>query len=355
MKKSRIKLFFLVFVFAVGFLLGSSGLKEHSRLVNEFAECDRYPYVMEKYEQSDRYRCYVKQIILVTKKLGPKEAIAMIDNYRELDQQNSISEARCHNLGHHVGTVAAKSGYSQETIIKECGSSCVGGCLNGAVHHYLFRGDPISELENFCSIPQNDTALTYTCYHGIGHALVEYTMIDLVASMKQCSLISSPEGREQCGHAVAMDYSVSALAPNPRLPRNVAEFCHNQDSMIKASCFEFAGFIEYSRSVDIESAFSVCRQVELSYQATCQRRIAEAAVQRYENKLNLLIDECSKGNEEEFYNCAIHTVQVFRNSVTQDNTFKPEEVCQKLPSKRYLECMSEIADISDSFSIGFEK
>lgn len=348
-------LLFVSLVFLFGMMLGASSLLAKNNLLKSFAACDKYPYLPDTYEQSERYKCYVEKILSVTATYGPREAIGMIEEYRKTSAENTISEATCHNLGHHVGEIAAKKGFDRSRIINECGASCVGGCLNGAVHYYLFSGAGVEELEEFCKIRTDDKDLTYACFHGIGHALVEYSRIDLVKTMQECTLIKDPQGREQCGHAAVMDYGISLSAPNPNLPENAAEFCASQDEIMRVPCFEFAGFIEYSRTTDIERAFKTCRKIDPNLQAKCQRRVAEAAADRYEGRFNELIDQCAKGNEEEFYNCALHTVQVFRNSVSPDQSFIPAEMCRKLPQNRYTECLAEVDEIKDIFNLTFQE
>lgn len=336
----------LILVYLLVFLVGITAGVVKTRQDYDLSMCMGREGDLGNYESSPRYQCFADMLKEITAQRGPGFAVKTLDTYRAEDPNKEISEARCHSLGHVIGQVAVRENYSQEEIIRECGSSCVGGCLNGASHTYMFDGATIPELEQFCELDNSNEDTYSACYHGIGHALVEYTQIDLPATLGKCSEIKSEIGRYQCGHAAVMDYGIAASAPNPKLPIDVVHFCSTIDPVMRKSCFEFVGFLEYSRTLDIQMSLNGCAKIPKDFQELCQRRTVEAMIPQFMNDVDLLVAECSKGNDEELNNCIIHTLQVMSaNSVTEVGDHDLVRLCQKLPMYLRDNCEAEYEGI----------
>jgi hypothetical protein len=310
-------------------------------------DCEEKANLLIDFEHSPLRRCYSAKLLEILKKSGPQKAIYVLDQYRQTPKgAQLISESRCHSLGHDLGNMAVKLSYSSDEIIKGCQNNCGGGCINGAAHYYTLQGRTIGELESFCSSANVSQELVESCYHGIGHALIETTGLDLNKSFPICASLHDEVARYQCGHALVMDSALASTAPVVHLPDKIASFCTEQLPIFQPSCFTYSGFLTYAKTLSAISAFEQCQKVPEKFKDDCQFRLGEILFFRFKaSDLKGSAQECLLASTvDESISCAqgVHFISLGSPRGEADDF--PGYFCSLVSKKDQALCFLKITD-----------
>lgn len=316
-KKILISVIFFSF-FAVGALFNKIGLSEikqtetkseYTKTIRYLKDCEKNPYDEISFDGSERSTCYQSTVGKLIDEYGLKTAIGSLKGYMLTEQGKLLEGRRCHDLGHWIGIEAVKKGVPNKEILTECADWCIGGCLNGAAHVYVLTGHQPNELVEFCNVDGVSENLQRMCYHGLGHGYMENSNADVSKTMDFCEKIPIEMGQYECGHAAVMDYALLYTAPVRTIPEDIVGFCDNKQKVFQPSCYEFVGFLAYSRTVDTKDSFKACRRIPVSFRQKCEERIGEAYFSILQRDPEKIIKGCEIGIGEEIDNCIVGAVR----------------------------------------------
>lgn len=290
-------------------LVRSSDLTAVASIKKQLSACEKNPYDEIKYEKSERGVCYQSTVVKIIDDYGLKTTVASLKDYMTTSEGKLLEGRRCHDLGHGIGIEAVKKGIPSREILTECNDWCVGGCLNGAAHIYVLTGHSPDELVKFCNIDGVSEKLQRMCYHGLGHGFMESANADISKTMDFCANIPIEMGQYECGHAAVMDYALLYTAPVRTIPEDIVGFCGQKKDIFQPSCFEFAGFLAYSRTVDTRDSFVTCRKVPSEYNIKCGQRIGEAYFSILQRDAEKIVKGCEIGRGAEIDNCMVGAVR----------------------------------------------
>lgn len=309
-------------------------------------ECEEYLSDFENYEQSQRYRCYADKIAYTTREFGVTSAINSLNYYFKTPEGKSIEGATCHVLAHVIGEVAVSSLKKGGDILKECGTFCTSGCLNGAAHVYILTTQDVKDAEKFCNSADVDNKTKLACYHGVGHGITEYLRFNIEKGLSMCDNLRDQEGRRECGHAVLMDYiPMLSIVPSP-IPPDILRFCLGLNAVYKDSCYEYAGALEYARSKNTTEAFSVCSKMISGHSKDrCMTEIIGILLNTTPRSARpgLIADICNFPERQKTRTCFYSAVQM--SIFTIGTTFGGASaiICEMAPSWLQKDCYLKIA------------
>lgn len=350
MRKSLVGfLLFFVVGLSTAYITGSNG----GGTLDNLRECEKEEYDALNFQSSKRYSCYSKALIAAVKGEGIREAVEALGEYQKTDEGSLLTGARCHALGHDIGLAAVTSGNSPQTVLKEClnfceelGDSAEGldfGCLNGAAHAYVLYENSTGDLEKYCDIPGVSQDVREGCYHGIGHGVAEYTLLDIEKALLICDGLETREARYQCGHAILMAPEHFSYPNKASLPEDLVQFCSTRNEAYSPSCFEFAAFLEYSRVKDARTALLLCGKVPGEFQRVCQERLGEAIFFNLKHSPSSIAQSCSVQDKEVTKACLYGA-----NRISIDGADSPFgelglEVCKYTDSGVRGDCYADLA------------
>ena len=317
-----------------------------------FRSCEVFPFEGQ-FDRSPRYACYQRAFFDGMKEHGLAVISEAFDSYIATKEGMVLQGAPCHSLGHDLGQAAIMIGYDGLDILTHCSSACEGGCFNGVGHTYLTLGNSIESVDGFCNPPDyaGDKKRVSACYHGFGHGITDLFGTDLQANLDRCDVLQDEEGRFQCGHAVFM--VLSTLSPEQiqrsTMPQDIASFCVQVDATYRRSCFIFAGYLAYGRTLNPKEAFATCRRVPSDYQRECTARIGESLFLATPNDPLFVAESCSEGYNEEMISLCISGAA---KTVIADTNSTPEvgfAICNTAPDAFRAYCHERLGDVIEEF------
>lgn len=276
---------------------------DDSQFVNYYKDCEKDPYDEISFDSSSRSNCYQSAVRLLIENYDLRAAINGLKEYMETEQGKLLDGRRCHDLGHGIGIEAVKKGVPSREILTECADWCVGGCLNGAAHVYVLTDHTPKELVEFCDVEGIEEKSKRMCYHGLGHGYMENFKADISRAMDFCEKIPQEVGQYECGHAAVMDYALLYSAPVRTIPEDIVGFCEARQKVFRPSCYEFVGFLAYSRTVNTKDSFEACRKIPKEYRQNCTQRIGEAYFSILQRDPDKIVAGCEVGNGIEIDEC----------------------------------------------------
>ncbi len=271
--------------------------------IAQLKKCEKKPYDEIQFDHSERSSCYKLTVAGMVRDEGLGITINTLKTYMQSDEGKFLDGRRCHDLGHGIGIEAVKKGVPSKEILTECADWCVGGCLNGAAHVYVLTDHQPDELVSFCNVDGVGENLKRMCYHGLGHGYMETNSADITKTMNFCEQIPSEMGQYECGHAAVMDYALLYTAPVRTIPEDIVGFCDSKKKVFQPSCYEFVGFLAYSRTVDTKDSFVACKKIPAEFKENCQERIGEAYFSILGRDPEKIVKGCEIGTGEELDRC----------------------------------------------------
>ena len=271
--------------------------------IAQLKKCEEKPYDSIQFDNSERSICYKSSITKLVSDESLGATIKTLKAYMQTDEGKVLNGRRCHDLGHVIGIEAVKRGIPSKEILTECADWCVGGCLNGAAHVYVLTDHQPEELVSFCNVGGVAENLKRMCYHGLGHGYMEANSADITKTMGFCEQIPSELGQYECGHAAVMDYALLYTAPVRTIPEDIVGFCDSKQAVFRPSCYEFVGFLAYSRTVNTKDSFAACKKIPMEYRENCQERIGEAYFSILGRDPEKIVKGCEIGTSEEIGRC----------------------------------------------------
>lgn len=233
------------------------------------------------YQTGSKDDCYRKVAELFSKQFALKKILALFS----ANEQYPEIYSRCHEVTHYLSRNEYKKTGSVAKVYAQCDSTCHGGCYHGVLEQYikdknLALGALRLEFPKVCGkIEDFATPLVFNeCQHGLGHAAMFVTEMEVPNSLSLCDTLDSQNGQERCWSGVFMENSSSStnndhpgkyikaddlLYPCNWLNQKYAKLCYRYQS----SYFALITNHNWTETANL------CLKVPESYQDECFRTI----------------------------------------------------------------------------------
>lgn len=217
--------------------------------------------------------CYEQVGEQLSKNFDLKKSLAILKE----DEEVSEVYARCHEVTHYLSRNEYKKTGSIPKVYAACDSTCHGGCYHGALEEYL-RQNREARLENICGKRESyDRPLVYfECVHGLGHAAMFVTDMEVRQSLKMCDNLPDQGDRERCYSGVFMENASSSTNlehPTEYLSKTDPMFpCTILAEKYLSLCYRYqSSYFAILSSYDWNKVIDLCFQAPNQYQHECFR------------------------------------------------------------------------------------
>jgi len=253
------------------------------------------------FETDGRDGCYKKAADVLYSQFGLVQALKV---FKENEEYPEVY-ARCHEMTHYLSRLEYEKQSSIAKVYLQCDSTCHGGCYHGTLEAYLKK----NANTNFAKIcgKQSDyqSPLEFNeCFHGLGHAAMFVTEMELFESLKLCDTLPDQKHKERCYTGVFMENSSSSTSfdhasiyikkDDPFYPCNVIE------EKYQSVCWQYqSSYFSIISNQDWKKVADLCLQVPTFYQDRCFRTIGTNQV-GFTRSLEIMKKDCDLMPSENF-------------------------------------------------------
>lgn len=267
------------------------------------------------YDTGGRDGCY-KQIAQF---LYPQLGLSRILKLLKENEQYPEVYARCHEVTHYLSRLEYEKQKEIAKVYAQCDSTCHGGCYHGTLEAYL--QDKLSQnidladhFPKVCGVAKDyDKPLEFNeCLHGMGHAAMFTSDMELKDSLKLCDSLGEKEFRERCYSGVFMENSSSSTSTDHQSKYLKADDpfypCNSLDEKYQPLCWQYqSSYFAILSQQDFTKVANMCLQIPQKYQDKCFKTIGTNQV-GYTSSIQVMKDNCSKMPSEEFKNTCVSGV-----------------------------------------------
>ncbi len=234
------------------------------------------------YDLGGRDSCYREAAGALYENLGLSKNLEIFKANEEYPQVY----ARCHEVTHYLSRLEYEKLGSIAKVYSQCDSTCHGGCYHGTLEAYLKekKGEKAFNLQkDFAKVCGSERdyqkPIEYNeCFHGLGHAAMFVTEMELFDSLKLCDTIKDQKLKERCYTGIFMENSSSSTSfdhksiyikeDDPFYPCNALEEKH------QAVCWQYqSSYFAIISSQDWRKVAQLCLKIPEKYQERCFRTI----------------------------------------------------------------------------------
>lgn len=193
--------------------------------------------------------------------------------------------ARCHEVTHYLSRFEYDKLKNISQVYAQCDSTCHGGCYHGTMEAYLKEKQLANEsvkaqFAKVCGKPEDyQNPLEFNeCLHGLGHAAMFVTDMELIQSLALCDNISGQREKDRCYTGVFMENSSSSTSfdhqsiylkkDDPYYP------CNSLEEKYQPMCWQYqSSYFAIITNQDWVKVASMCSQIPPQYQDRCVRTI----------------------------------------------------------------------------------
>src|SRR3989344_8239413 len=264
-------------------------------LKEQFIQC------IKKQPKSWRSPCFKELADLLSQQFSFSESLAAL---MPLETQPGIAE-QCHTLVHSLAQNEYKRTKSVPETFSECKIVCGEGCYHGAVEGFILsqglagagEDKMVKAIANICEPVKNGVAAIYGhCVHGLGHALMLVTNLDVPRSLAVCDGLAHENERIRCYGGVFMENTFSAdpVHPPPYIhPDDPLYPCTDIAEKYKENCFSAQATYWFSANgMDWKRMVDFCGDIPKKYQFSCFVTMGANAVPLFRNDQKKLKEIC---------------------------------------------------------------
>ncbi len=154
---------------------------------------------------------------LYNKALKNNSTFDALKQIQQLEAQDPELRRDCHPIVHAIGRETFRVKGTIHESFAACDQTCHSGCYHGSVERFL-RGEDIyseadrhpseAELSQKAAVacdPSTPLRLRFQCLHGLGHALLFFSVYNLQQSLNACDGLSDDWSRNSCYGGVFME------------------------------------------------------------------------------------------------------------------------------------------------------
>lgn len=317
--RKQLALIVMVIIFALGMLIlvKQYRLKDNGRVEPLPVMLTREMQICMGEKESNL--CYRKLVSDLLTQFTPQEIFEVLQD----TQQETAVFNRCHTLNHFIGQRLYQMAGDLPAAFASCSDLCTNGCYHGVVEGYAQKNYVsadsagyaafVGEIGRICADGRIG-GLAYECYHGIGHALMVMTNMDVPVSLGFCDILSTTAENpvQLCYAGVFMENFASASADahasrflkaeDPLYPCNTLKEpylreCHRRQAFY---------FLDVTNK-DWDKTVALCGQIRKDYQPMCIFQVSENIAGWLED-ISVATQRCSKLSSDNLQNACVSGV-----------------------------------------------
>lgn len=270
------------------------------------------------YEIGGRDGCYQQAAHVLYNQFGLAKTLALLKD----NEAHTEVYARCHEVTHYLSRFEYEKQKNIGKVYAMCDSSCHGGCYHGTLEAYLKEQEAkkgYNLTEQFAKVCGKESNYQkplefYECLHGLGHAAMFVTDMELLQSLKLCDIFREQVHREKCYTGVFMENSSSSTsfdhksiyikADDPFYP------CNIMDEKYLQICWQYqSSYFSIINNQDWAKVADMCLAIPQKYQDRCFRTIGTNQV-GYTSSLQTMKEDCGLMPNSHFENICVAGVVV---------------------------------------------
>ncbi len=250
--------------------------------------------------------CYKQVAGVLYGQFGLAKTLAVLKENEEYPE----IYARCHEVTHYLSRLEYEKQGSIAKVYAQCDSTCHGGCYHGTLEAYL-KKNTNADFAKVCGQSEDyRKPIEFNeCLHGMGHAAMFVTEMELMKSLKLCDTISDQQNRERCYTGVFMENSSSSTsfdhasiyirADDPFYP------CNSLEEKYQSLCWQYqSSYFSIISNQDWQKVARLCLQVPTQYQDRCFRTIGTNQV-GFTSSLETMKKDCDLMPSAHFKNVCV--------------------------------------------------
>jgi len=315
---------------------------------------DKNTYVRNQlricYESDGRDGCYKNAAQALYDQFGLSKTLSLFktnESYPEV-------YARCHEVTHYLSRNEYDKQKSIAKVYAQCDSTCHGGCYHGTLEAYLKEQeaktnyDINAEFPKICGKEENyqKPLEFYECLHGLGHAAMFVTEMELMQSLKLCDTLGDQVFKEKCYTGVFMENSSSSTsfdhksiyikADDPFYP------CNSLDEKYQSLCWQYqSSYFSIINHQDWKKVAQMCLQIPQKYQDRCFRTIGTNQV-GFTSSLKTMKEDCNLMPTTHFQSICVSGVVSSLSYRFVGDTQKMIDFCSMVESASKEDCFKQI-------------
>ncbi|MBI2593020.1 cupredoxin domain-containing protein [Candidatus Daviesbacteria bacterium] len=253
------------------------------------------------YQQGGRDGCYKEAAKVFYSGLGLAKTLALLktnEGYPEV-------YARCHEVTHYLSRSEYEKQKNIAKVYAQCDSTCHGGCYHGTMEAYLneqlnSKVNLTTHFPTVCGKAEDyQKPLEFNeCLHGMGHAAMFTTDMELKESLKLCDTLGNQDPKERCYSGVFMENSSSSTSNDHKSKylKTGDPFypCNALEESYQALCWQYqSSYFALIENQDFTKVANLCLQIPAVYQDRCFKTIGTNQV-GFTSSQEIMRDNCNK-------------------------------------------------------------
>ncbi len=297
------------------------------------------------YETDGRDGCYKKAADILHAQFGLVQTLRV---FKENEQYPEVY-SRCHEVTHYLSRLEFDKQKSIAKVYAQCDSTCHGGCYHGTIEAYL-KKNTNTNFAKICGKKSDyQKPIEFNeCFHGLGHAAMFVTEMELKESLKLCDTISDQKYKERCYTGVFMENSSSSTSfdhasiyikkDDPFYP------CNNLEEKYLSLCWQYqSSYFSIISNQDWKKVADLCLQIPDKYQDRCFRTIGTNQV-GFTTSLEIMKKDCDLMPSENFKNICVAGVVSSLSYRFVGNMQKMIDFCSLADSQNKESCFKQVGN-----------
>lgn len=254
------------------------------------------------YDINGQDGCYKQAAAVLYEQFGLAQTLQLLkanENYPEV-------YARCHEVTHYLSRSEYQKQGSISKVYAQCDSTCHGGCYHGVLEAYLKEQEDkgsynlSAQFAGVCGKEEDyRSPLEFNeCLHGMGHAAMFVTEMDLMESLRLCDNLNGQQSIERCYTGAFMENSSSSTSAD-HLSRYIKKDdpyypCNSLEEKYQALCWQYqSSYFAIISNQDFVKVAKMCLQIPDQYQDRCFKTIGTNQV-GFTRSLGIMKSNCDK-------------------------------------------------------------
>ena len=346
---------------------GQSECLEHvERLIKEYSKQisfnfknlksgeDTNSYIREQlkvcYDIGGRDGCYKQAADVLYSHFGLAKTLEVFKKNEDYPEVY----ARCHEVTHYLSRLEYEKQDSIAKVYAQCDSTCHGGCYHGTMEAYLKERtneagfNVNNQFAKICGRAEDyQKPIEFNeCLHGMGHAAMFVTDMELKQSLTLCDTISNQQYKERCFTGVFMENSSSSTSfdhasiyikkDDPFYPCNIL------DEKYQSVCWQYqSSYFSIISNQDWHKVAKLCLLIPPQYQDRCFRTIGTNQV-GFTASLETMKQDCDLMPTEHFQDICVAGVVSSLSYRFVGNMQKMIDFCLLVDSQNKESCFKQV-------------
>ena len=308
------------------------------------------------YETDGRDGCYKQAADILYSQFGLAKILQIFkqnEGYPEVF-------ARCHEATHYLSRLEYDLQKNIAKVYAQCDSTCHGGCYHGTLEAYLkekTNGSGFNLAQQFAKVcgkkSDYQKPIEFNeCLHGMGHAAMFVTEMELKESLNLCDAISQQEYKERCYTGVFMENSSSSTSFDHKsiyIRENDPFYpCNSLEEKYLSLCWQYqSSYFSIISHQDWKKVADLCLQIPAKHQDRCFRTIGTNQV-GFTQSLEIMKKDCDMMPSDNFKDICVAGVVSSLSYRFVGNMGKMIEFCSLVSSQNREVCFKQIGSgVSD--------